>query len=32
MMTMIAEGEVQHMQRLGGKGDKGTTKVTIAGG
>ncbi len=26
------EGEVQRGQRLGGKGDKGTTKVMIAGG
>ncbi len=29
---MIAEGEVQHGQRLGGKGGKGTTKVMIVGG
>ncbi len=32
MMTKIAEGEVQHGQRLGGKGDKGMTEVMIAGG
>ena len=32
MMMMIAEEEVQRRQRLGGKCDKGATKVTIAGG
>ncbi len=31
-MTTIAEGEVQRRQRLGEKGGKGMTKVTIAGG